>query len=532
MAQPPAQNQPINHGLDPTGVSPLNYILNESQALRSGQDTAVVPQYSPFFEAGLSITDSLGATVPASKYTLLNLVTEPTLKYGKAIYSMLAIDSTVSGPVQITYHALGGLYEVIDVKSLAELINTQGTTARPVSYKNILNPPSEFPPSGHSHPIGDVYGFEYLVTVIDRLRDAILLTDIPAFEEIVNWVKSRTADALPLEIALANKAPDVSNKDMLVTWDDFYSYLKAYCDCGGGKKWFNPNEGPIMERTFSTISVSYPNAASNINYKCVIKMRGDDVLTDFFPTGSETIPLDPFNNIFVAKFIVSPVATVNINPDTPPMFSISLVDEYGAELEKSGIYHIVAYADYIGREDYDPYHYKRICCIYQPRIPITSATLYMLEHARILRGGYISPTAAKPLSVEYGGTGGNTIQDLINSGRLYTTDDIDAANGLAGLDANGKLNPSILPIAPAPTAWGPVTAAGVMASTGVINKNTPYTFTITNFDSWTKYNVSSSLGTTSATLGVVNEVITYTPTVAGKHELIINGKHFLVGTVA
>jgi hypothetical protein len=439
---------------------------------------------------------------------------------------MIAISSGVKSPVTVTYQALGGLYEIIDTSALADLINTQASSVRPVSYKNILNPPEAYPPSSHQHSISDVYGFEYLIVALDRIRDAILLTDIPAFEEIVNWVKSRTAGVMDLAEALKNPAVSASNEDLLITYGVFKKYLTAFCECGGaGHKWFNPNSGPVMDRDFTLITVNYPSAAANIKYRCKISMKGDEVITDYFPTGTEIIDLPPFDISGNSRFVVIPIATVTIDTSSPPQFSIDLIDEDGGVLESSGVYNIVPYADYIPDGDYDPHHYQRICCVYQPRIPITESTLYMLEHKRDLIGSYTSPTQAKPLSPGQGGTGGVNTAALIAAGGLYTRDLIDKPSGLAGLDSNGKLNPSILPISPNPCVHGPLLNGTLPPA---ITKDTTYTFTITNYDSWAVYTASSSI---AATVVRVEDVISYTPTSNGTHELIVNGKHFTVGTI-
>jgi hypothetical protein len=67
---------------------------------------------------------------------------------------------------------------------------------RPVDWVNILNKPFDYPPSMHNHMLEDVYGFEYIVVALERLRNSITLSNIPAFEALVDWVKSRTLDVV------------------------------------------------------------------------------------------------------------------------------------------------------------------------------------------------------------------------------------------------------------------------------------------------------------------------------------------------
>jgi ABC-type polysaccharide/polyol phosphate export permease len=63
--------------------------------------------------------------------------------------------------------------------------------ARPVAWENVLGKPLLFPPTTHLHNLEDVYGFEPIVGALERVRNAIILSDVPAFEALVDWVNGQ-----------------------------------------------------------------------------------------------------------------------------------------------------------------------------------------------------------------------------------------------------------------------------------------------------------------------------------------------------
>ena len=183
---------PIKLNLDTTGVSPDNRIQNEIQTIVTSTNfRIVVPKYGAFFSDSLVITDTAtNLPLRTDQFYPSELYEVPSAKYGKEIYALIVItDTSVGNNLLLTYQALGGEYNA-SLDAIVQLISNLELDARPVNYTDILHKPSEFQPSQHLHDIGDVYGFEYLVHSINRLRMAIEAGDSVTAKNIYQYINT------------------------------------------------------------------------------------------------------------------------------------------------------------------------------------------------------------------------------------------------------------------------------------------------------------------------------------------------------
>lgn len=210
----------IRYELDPTGTNPDNSVVNEAHTLSTTQIRSMVPTYGPFFSDSLQVYDvGTGALlVKGTQYQCVELLQEPTLKYGKEICQVVLItDPLVSGSVKVNYQVLGGLYQ-FDMSGVVSLYDSFLKDNRAVDWMSILNKPTEYPPMMHNHILNDVYGFEYIVVALERIRNAIILSDLPALEAIIDWVKGMIIT--PAEVTAG--APIKK----LVTFDVLLDYIR------------------------------------------------------------------------------------------------------------------------------------------------------------------------------------------------------------------------------------------------------------------------------------------------------------------
>lgn len=181
----------VRYPLDPTGTNPNNLVTGEIQNLTPNRNVrAIATLYGAFFTQSLVVTDTATNQVltPGTQYYAAELYELPTARYGKEICAVILItDPTVSNQVSLQYQALGGPYGTSATAIVQQIENLQLDT-RPVAWGDILDRPSEFPPAFHLHDIGDVYGFEYLVHAIDRVRDAIEVGDSAQFSQIYAYI--------------------------------------------------------------------------------------------------------------------------------------------------------------------------------------------------------------------------------------------------------------------------------------------------------------------------------------------------------
>lgn len=180
---------PIRYPLDKTGTSPNNKIVGEAHTLVNRTVRAVAPSYGPYFSESIIITDvSTGHQLRADQFENTEMDVTPTGMFGKEICSIILIkDQTVSSNIEITYQALGGDY-VYSVDAIVSMLNSAEFDNRPVAWPDIIGKPDVFTPASHYHDAGDIYGFEYVVTAIERVRQAILIGDDATHDQILRYI--------------------------------------------------------------------------------------------------------------------------------------------------------------------------------------------------------------------------------------------------------------------------------------------------------------------------------------------------------
>ena len=188
-------NPLFRYPLDPTGLSPDNKVENEIHVLNNRANRTIVPLYGSFFANSVVLIDNV-TKLPLTRNTqwypaILNEV--PTCKYGKDIFSLIVVtDTTISNEVILSYQVIGAEY-ADNEQAILDAVATLNIDKRPISWPNVLAKPSEFPPALHLHDAGDVYGFEYLVHALDRIRVAIEFGDLYNHEMIYKYIDSKLA---------------------------------------------------------------------------------------------------------------------------------------------------------------------------------------------------------------------------------------------------------------------------------------------------------------------------------------------------
>lgn len=177
--------------LDPTGLSPNNLVVDEEHQLSNRTIRCVAPTYGGFFAEGAIVKDAT-SNIPLIKgvdYSFGELFEFPTGRYGKEVFGILIIKKTSVTSVKFTYQALGGDYSY-SMDAVIEAIDNLNLGERPVAWPDIIGRPTLFNPASHFHDLGDVYGFEYVVHSLERLRTAILTGDVASHDEIYRYIDS------------------------------------------------------------------------------------------------------------------------------------------------------------------------------------------------------------------------------------------------------------------------------------------------------------------------------------------------------
>jgi hypothetical protein len=204
---------PYTYDLDPTGVNPDNLVSGEVHTLLTNRAVrAVAAAYGGFYSESLVVYDQASSsTLSSAQFQAVELYEVPTAKFGKEVCSIILItDEDVVGPVSLTYQAVGGEYSR-SATAIVNMVNALELDNRPATWPNIIGRPSEFPPAMHLHDVGDVYGFEYLVHALERIRRAIEMGDDISHDAVYRYLDqvildhpSNAAMATAINTAMSN----------------------------------------------------------------------------------------------------------------------------------------------------------------------------------------------------------------------------------------------------------------------------------------------------------------------------------------
>lgn len=177
--------------LDPTGVDQDNFIQNE---LHSDVDLftgMIIPKKGNFFVDNFTITSSTNTPlVYGIDYVFAEINQKLSLQFGKAIHSsVLIINKTLENPFKISYQALGGDLSTDREDIINAYLNLLNFNPQ-LQWEEIIGKPDGYLPKQHLHDIREIYGFEYIVKALDRIRDGILTTQRPSQDCLVSYIEN------------------------------------------------------------------------------------------------------------------------------------------------------------------------------------------------------------------------------------------------------------------------------------------------------------------------------------------------------
>lgn len=201
-----ATNPIFRYPLDPTGVDPDNKVIGEEHTLPNRPIRALAPNYGLFFTESVVLVDlNTQQPLTSGQFRCVEMQELPTARYAKEICSVILIeDTSVSNNVALTYQVLGGDYSY-NSQALVDMVNHMDTENRPVNWPDVLNKPPGYNPAPHYHDSGDIYGFEYVVHALDRLRQAVFIGDEAAHDELRRYIDDAINNSSGNVAALANQ---------------------------------------------------------------------------------------------------------------------------------------------------------------------------------------------------------------------------------------------------------------------------------------------------------------------------------------
>lgn len=239
---------------DPTGLNPDNLVSGELYSLSTRPIRAAVPKYGPFFTESLVVYDNLTQQplVKGIDYRIPTIARDATLKFGKEVADAILIEnSSVSGQIAITYQAVGGLFQN-NIDNLVTMYEAYINDDRKIDWlTGILGKPSEYPPGPHPHWMSDLFGFETLNFQLERIAQAILLGNSPAFDALLQAIESGKA-SLPEMDAGQPLRKTVTLEGLLYVLDkyNFNSVLvkpQAVSLINGGSLWIDVTSSNVPD---------------------------------------------------------------------------------------------------------------------------------------------------------------------------------------------------------------------------------------------------------------------------------------------
>lgn len=180
---------------DPTGVNPDNLISGEVKTLSDRPLRIAVPEYAPFFTASLVVYDDLTQRplIRNVDYRIPTISQEATLRYGLEVADVILIENTAVSPrVRYSYQAVGGDTQN-NMTNLSQIFEAFVNDNRAIDWETgVYGKPTVFTPPPHGHYLSDVFGFEPLTFELERIAQAILLGNTPAYELLFKAIKAKT----------------------------------------------------------------------------------------------------------------------------------------------------------------------------------------------------------------------------------------------------------------------------------------------------------------------------------------------------
>lgn len=135
-----------------------------------------VPKYAPYFRNGFKLynPDTNAYLVEGVDYLHTHAFNSMSQLVGLEIFgSIMFIDRTFSGNLQVSYYSLGGEF-TLNAQQMLELLANNLLNPRETYWERVANTPEVFPPISHQHNIAtDTMTWDDVVTAIKSLKDPL-----------------------------------------------------------------------------------------------------------------------------------------------------------------------------------------------------------------------------------------------------------------------------------------------------------------------------------------------------------------------
>jgi len=187
----------IKYPFDSTAESPTNYFQNESHVIEPDGQKTIVVRAGPFYSDKLIVhtPSSIEPLVRGDDYHVKYLFEDATLKTGKEVHIAISmVDPNWHGELLISGQVVGGDYSHL-YPTVVDIVNEIRKNYETVSYHDLEDLPTAFPPVSHPHDVNDLTNMDELIAAIKENSQSLagtLLFNQRPLERIVAQAVSRT----------------------------------------------------------------------------------------------------------------------------------------------------------------------------------------------------------------------------------------------------------------------------------------------------------------------------------------------------
>jgi len=169
--------------LDVTGRASTNKVVNERQTLNPPGEALdfhfILPMATPYYRDSMKLVHiTTGRALvrgidwmPGHKFQAASFELENA--YGGVYASILFLDRTLSGQVQLAeYQTLGGTWTLNEPRIL-EILSNRMVDPRSLTFDEVSDKPTVFPPVDHNHPVDDFTGMAEMIEATNDVAAAI-----------------------------------------------------------------------------------------------------------------------------------------------------------------------------------------------------------------------------------------------------------------------------------------------------------------------------------------------------------------------
>lgn len=212
----------VTYPLDLKGVLTSNLTRHDIVLGAGTFNRAFAYPTGPFFADTFKLYESTKPNVPLVRgkdYQLILLNPELRKVTTREICSAVVVhNAAVSTDVIAVSQVVGGPYAA-NVDAIEQAINALDLDNRQIDFSDLSGVPEEFQTAPAYSDIGDVFGFEYIITIMAQILDALKVGDnaaVSQLEEVIEGMRSELSNMFQQHIDADGNVHALTRADLSV----------------------------------------------------------------------------------------------------------------------------------------------------------------------------------------------------------------------------------------------------------------------------------------------------------------------------